>query len=83
MMTPLAPAASALATFTEKLQVPLWMSAMFPTGNPLKSDAWQPLAELGDGVGGITTPPAAVSPAVTSPLPDQGKARKSAWGPWT
>src|SRR6478672_7002665 len=53
-----APAASALATFWAKVHVPRWIRAMLPGVNPAKSDAAQPLAELGAGVAGTTMPPA-------------------------
>src|SRR3954447_6352463 len=56
-ITPDAPAASAFCTFTPKLQVPRWISAIRPDVKPLKSVAEQPLAELGEAVGGITMPP--------------------------
>jgi hypothetical protein len=53
-----APAASALATFWANVQVPRWIRAMLPDTNPAKSEAEQPLAELGVGVAGTTMPPA-------------------------
>ena len=68
MITPEAPAACALSTLTPKLQVPRWISAIRPAVKPLKSDAVQPLAEVGVGVGGMTMPPAGWSAAVAVPL---------------
>src|SRR4029079_3980777 len=62
-----APAASAFATFGAKVQVPRWIRAMLPAVNPAKSEAAQPLAELGAGVAGTTMPPAGWSFAVTEP----------------
>ena len=41
-ITPDAPAAWALRTFTSKLHEPRWTSAMFPAGKPVKSAASQP-----------------------------------------
>src|SRR6516164_1082529 len=45
MMTPDAPAAWAFWTFTPKLHVPRWISAIRPGTKPLKSLALQPLPE--------------------------------------
>ena len=58
MTTPLAWAASAFWILTPKLHEPLWISAMWPATNPLKSALVQPLDELGVGVGGMMMPPA-------------------------
>src|SRR6516165_825729 len=58
MITPEAPAASAWTTLTPKLHPPRWISATRPGTKPLKSPVVQPLDELGDGVGGMTMPPA-------------------------
>src|SRR5918912_1024414 len=58
MMTPDAPAAWALRTFTPKKHVPRWIRATRPGTKPLKSAEVQPLDELGVGVGGMTMPPA-------------------------
>src|SRR5690348_17150468 len=52
MIAPDAPAAWAFCTLTPKLQPPRWMRATRPATKPLKSPAVQPLAELGDAVGG-------------------------------
>src|SRR5438067_8531286 len=68
MMTPDAPAACALSTFTPKKHVPRWMSAIRPATKPLKSAALQPLDELGLGVGGMMVPPAACTAAFAVPL---------------
>src|SRR3954468_6635340 len=54
MITPDAPAACAFSTFTPKLHVPRWISAIRPGTNPVKSSIVQPLAELGVSVGGMT-----------------------------
>ena len=62
-----APAASAFATFWAKVHVPRWIRAMLPGMNPAKSEAAQPLAELGVGVAGTTMPPAGWSFAVADP----------------
>ena len=62
-----APAASALATFAAKVHVPRWIKAMLPDVNPAKSEAAQPLAELGVGVAGTTMPPAGCSFALVEP----------------
>src|ERR1700756_3232396 len=67
--TPDAPAASAFWTFTPKLHVPRWTSAILPAVKPLKSAALHPLAELEVGVGGSTMPPAGwISAFVAVPL---------------
>src|SRR5881397_3124934 len=67
MITPTAPAAVALSTFTPKLHVPRWIRAILPA-KPLKSLGLHPLAELGVGVGGMTVPPAGLTWApVASP----------------
>src|SRR5258708_7830395 len=58
MITPEAPAACAFRTLTPKRHVPRWISATRPGTKPLKSLIVQPLDELGDGVGGMTIPPA-------------------------
>ena len=67
-MTAEAPAAAALAAFTEKLHEPRCTSAMLPTGKPAKSAASHaevlPLAGPGAG----TTRSTAVTGAVTSPF---------------
>src|SRR5436190_19357742 len=60
-----APAAWALATFWANVHVPRWISAMLPAPNPAKSEAWQPLAELGLGVAGTMMPPAGCTFAVS------------------
>ena len=67
-----APAASAFATFWAKVQVPRWIRAMLPGMNPAKSEAAQPLAELGAGVAGTTIPPAGSLSRVANPRPVQG-----------
>src|SRR6478672_659333 len=67
-----APAASALATFSAKVQVPRWIRAMLPGVNPSKSEAAQPLAELGVGVAGTTMPPAGCNFAVAEPATGPG-----------
>jgi hypothetical protein len=64
MITPVAPAPWALSTFTPLPQVPAWINAMRPGTKPVKSDALQPLAELGVGVGGMTMPPTGCRSAV-------------------
>ncbi len=64
-----APAAAALSAFCRKVQVPRWISATLPAGNPAKSLVSQPLVELGVGVGGMMTS-TAVTPVVTSPEPE-------------
>src|SRR5712691_7558507 len=58
MITPEAPAAWALRTFTPKLHAPRWIRAIRPDTKPLKSAVVQPLDELEVGVGGTTMPPA-------------------------
>ena len=68
MMTALAPAATALSAFCRKVQVPRWMRAMLPAVNPSKSDASQPLVELGAAVGRVRS--TGVTSAVTSPSPE-------------
>jgi hypothetical protein len=68
MMTPDAPAACALRTLTPKLHVPRWISATRPATKPSKSLIAQPLAELGEGVGGMTMPPAGWRSAVVVPV---------------
>ena len=72
MMTPAAPAAAALSALIRKVQVPRWIRAMLPGTNPAKSEAWQPLAELGVGVAGTTMPPAGCSFAVAEPATGPG-----------
>src|SRR5215469_913202 len=67
MMATEAPAASAFATFWAKVHVPRCIKAMLPDVNPTKSDAEQPLAELGLGVAGTTMPPAGWSFALVEP----------------
>ena len=52
MITPDAPAAFALSTFTPKLQPPRWISAILPGMKPAKSAGVQPLVELGVGSAG-------------------------------
>src|SRR3954454_16425339 len=60
MITPDAPAATALSIFAWNVQVPRWISAMLPGWNPAKSACGsQPLAELGVSVGGSTMGPTA------------------------
>src|SRR3954447_22731927 len=66
MITPEAPAALAFCTFTPKLQVPRWISAIRPATKPLKSVDVQPLAELGELVGGMTMPPTACTWALVA-----------------
>ena len=68
MMTPLAPAAWAFRTFTPKLHVPRWMSAIRPGTKPLKSAAVHPLDELGEAVGGMMIPPAGWREAFAVPV---------------
>src|SRR3954471_23224216 len=58
MTTPTAPACSALSTFTPKLHVPRWISAILPA-NPLKSAGSQPLVE--PPVGGMSVWPAGLT----------------------
>src|SRR4051794_28664432 len=73
MITPDAPAAVALSTFTPKLQPPRWISATWPAVKPLKAAGVQPLVELEVAVGGMTMPPAgSTCPSVTVPLLDPG-----------
>ena len=67
-----APAASALATFWANVHVPRWIRAMLPGTNPAKSEAEQPLAELGVGVAGTTMPPAGWSFALAEPATGPG-----------
>ena len=67
-----APAASAFATFWAKVHVPRWIRAMLPGTNPAKSEAAQPLAELGVGVAGTTMPPAGWSFALVEPATGPG-----------
>ena len=62
-----APAASAFATFWTNVHVPRCIKAMFPGPKPAKSEAEQPLAELGVGVAGTTMPPAGWSFEVVVP----------------
>ena len=68
-MAAAAPAAAAFATFSPKVQVPRWITAMPPLGKPAKSAAEQPLVLLGVGVGEMI-PSAATSGPVTSPAAD-------------
>src|SRR5438270_12794478 len=68
MITPEAPAASALSTFTPKLHPPRWISAIRPATKLVKSADVHPLVELVFGVGGITMPPAGWTSAVVDPL---------------
>src|SRR3954451_22210456 len=64
--TPTAPAASALSTFTPKLQVPRWISAIFPANELPKSLGSHPLCE--PPVGGMSVLPAGLTCApVASP----------------
>ena len=49
MITAEAPAASAFSALTANGQVPRWIRAMFPTGNPAKSAASQPLVDARGG----------------------------------
>ena len=72
-----APAASAFATFWAKVQVPRWIRAISPGVNPAKSEAWQPLAELGVGVAGTTVPPAGCSFPVADPATREDEIRPS------
>ncbi len=67
MTTPTAPAATALVALRANVQatgkpagVPRWIRAMFPAGNPAKSDARQPRE----------SPLGTLTDAVTSPLPE-------------
>ena len=57
----------ALATFWAKVHVPRCIRAMLPLMNPAKSEAEQPLAELGVGVAGTTMPPAGWRSALGEP----------------
>ena len=66
--TPPAPAFWALTTFTPKLHVPRWISAILPAGKPAKSADVQPLAELGVGLGGRMMPPTGTTSASAVPL---------------
>ena len=66
--TPAAPAFWALTTFTPKLHVPRWISAILPAGKLAKSADVQPLAELGLGVGGRMMPPTGTTSASAVPL---------------
>src|SRR5690348_8239658 len=73
MITPLAPAAAALAVLRPKVQggdpagVPRWIRAMSPSLNPVKSAAVQPrISPLG-----------LLTSAVVSPLPEQVMTSKS------
>src|SRR5436190_12694563 len=59
MITPEAPAATALSIFAWNVHVPRWISAMLPAWKPVKSFGLQPLAELGVAVGGSTMGPTA------------------------
>src|SRR3954468_8597817 len=68
MITPEAPAAWAFSTFTPKLHVPRWISAIRPGVKPLKSSDVQPLDEVGASVGGMTMPPAGCIAAVATPV---------------
>src|SRR5262249_36412417 len=68
MITPEAPAACAFSALVPKVHVPRWISATRPGTKPLKSLAVQPLDELGDGVGGMTMPPAGCRSAVVDPV---------------
>src|SRR4051812_21186989 len=74
-----APAASAFATFWANVHVPRWMRAMLPGTNPAKSEAWQPLAELGAGVAGTMMPPAGWTFAVTEPATCPGLKSVPTW----
>ena len=67
MMTAEAPASCALIALTPNSQVPRWMSAMAPTGNPAKSLSSQPLVT--GSRGGARTMSTGTTFAVTSPYP--------------
>ena len=66
-ITAAAPAAAALSTFSRKVHVPRWMSAMFPAVKPAKSAASQPLVEARSPARLMST---AWTGAVTSPVPE-------------
>src|SRR5579872_1658075 len=68
MITPVAPAACALITFTPKLHPPRWIRAIRPAVNPVKSDDVHPLVELDVCVGGMMMPPAGCRAAVVVPV---------------
>ena len=70
MTTASAPAAWALTAFSAKVQVPRWISAIVPAGKPVKSVASHPLVWPFAVPGAGTTRSTAVTPAVTSPLPE-------------
>jgi hypothetical protein len=67
MTTRTAPAAWAFAAFSPKVQVPRWITAMFPAGKLAKSLASQPLVD--PPTGGITGSMTVIG-AVTSPEPE-------------
>ena len=64
MMTADAPAAWAFTALSANVHVPRWISAMFPTGNPAKSPASQPLVLARGGTRLMST---AVTAFATSP----------------
>src|SRR5829696_6372644 len=71
MITPAAPASSALCTFVQLLQVPLrWTSAMRPATKPLKLAAVQPLVLVAVAGAGIRMPAVGCTMASTLPLPE-------------
>ncbi len=77
MMTASAPAASALTAFSEKKQVPRWMSAMSAgplKSSPAKSEGSQPLVDVPGSLGHVESPNARSTPitppvSVPNPLP--------------
>ena len=69
-----APASSAFCALTAKSQVPRWISAMSPSGKPVKSSGSQPLSEVSLGVKSVST---TVTGAVTSPEPEYSMIEKS------
>ena len=72
MMTASAPAATALAIFTEKSHVPRWISAMSPV-KPAKSASSQPAFDVPSGCptgSGTTLSLTPWTTPVTVPLPE-------------
>jgi len=83
-ITPDAPAACAFCTFTPKLHVPRWISAMLPAVKLLKSADVQPLDDVGVLAGGIMMPPtgctcALVAVPVLCPGFQSVESAKSRW----
>ena len=71
---PEAPAAAALLPLISNVQVPRWISAMLPAGNPSKSSGSQPLVDVLPRPSWTST---GVTAAVTSPASECGVAAKS------